>query len=77
MEDLYESVHSWGMEEEDDIYILYWKWFGEYWDPVDPTWLSANFAAVFPEEANLLNSHVEQTVILNDITSEKNKVLED
>ena len=33
--------------------------------------------AVFPEMASLLNSCVERTVILNDITQDNNKVLGD
>ena len=50
---------------------------GEYRDPVDPTSLSDNFAAVFPEVTRLLNYRVEWKVILNDITQDKNKVLGD
>ena len=33
--------------------------------------------AVFPDMENLLNYRVEHTVILNDITQDKNKVLRD
>ena len=65
------------MEEEDEIPFPYWKGVDEHQDPVDPTSLSANFVAVFPEVASLLNSSVEWTVILNDITHYNNKVLGD
>ena len=43
----------------------------EYRYPVEPTSLSANFTAVFPEVASLLNSYIEHTVILNDVTHDK------
>ena len=68
IEDLYASVRSWSTEEEYDIPFPYWKGVDEYRDPVEPNSLSANFAAVFPEVSSLLNSRVERTVILNDIT---------
>ena len=44
---------------------------------MDPNSLSANFVDVFLEVASLLKYRVEQTVILNRITKEKNKDLED
>ena len=77
MEALYTSVRSWGTEEYKNIYFPSWKGVDEYQDPVDPISLSSNFADVFPEVARLLNSHVERTVILNDITQYNNKVLVD
>ena len=52
-----------------------WKGVDEYRDPDEPTSLSDNFGAVFPEVERLLNSRVEYTVILNDITQDNNKVL--
>ena len=73
MEALYAYVRSWGMEKEDDIPLTYWKGVDEYQDPVYPT----KFADFFTEVANLLNYLVEWTVILNDITQDKNEVLED
>ena len=76
MEVLYVSVCSWGTEEYGNILFPSWKGFDKYGDPVEPTSLSANFAAVFPEVERLLNSCVERTVILNDITQDNNKVLE-
>ena len=72
---LYASVQSWGTEEEDTIPFPDWKGIDEYRDPVYPNLLSANFADVFLKVASLLNSHVERTVILNDITQDNNKVL--
>ena len=54
-----------------------WKGVDEYRYPVDPHPLSSNFAEVFPEVASLLNVRVKRTVILNDITQDNNKVLED
>ena len=77
MEALYASVQSWGTEEKIDIPFSSWKQVDEYREPVDPTSLSANFVAVFPEVESLLNSRVERTVILNDITQYNNKVLGD
>ena len=65
------------MEEEDAITYTDPKWFEKYRDPVEPTLLSNNFAAVFLYVASLLNSRVELIVILNDITKDTNKVLED
>ena len=41
------------------------------------TKLADNEVDVFPEVISLLNSHVERTVILNDITQDNNKVLGD
>ena len=58
MEALYVSVQSWGTEEEDDIIFPYCKGVDDYRNPVYPYSLSANFSAVFPEVASLLNSHV-------------------
>ena len=75
MEDLYESVWLWGMEEEDDIPFPPLKRVYEYRDHVDPTSLSANFADVFLELAILLNYCVEWTVILNYIIQDNNKVV--
>ena len=49
VEALHASVQSWGMEEEYDIPLTYWKVVDEYRDAVDPTSLSANFVAVFLE----------------------------
>ena len=46
-------------------------------DPFYPNSFSANFAAVFPELANIVNSCVEGTVILNYITKYNNKFLEE
>ena len=37
MEDLYEYVRSWGMEEDYDISFTYWKGVVEYREPVDTT----------------------------------------
>ena len=65
------------MKEEGEINFQYWKVFGEYWDPDDPISLSSNFAVVLPEVASLLNYRVEKKLILNDITQDSNKVLED
>ena len=55
----------------------YCKVVDEYWNPVDPTPLSSNFAAVFLEVENLINYHVEHTVILNDISQDNNNFLQD
>ena len=55
MEDLYIYVQSWSTEEEDNIHFTSWKGVDEYQDPVDPTLLSANFAAVFPEVESLIS----------------------
>ena len=63
------------MEEEDDIPLPSWKGVNEYQDPVDPTSLSANFRAVFPEAKILLIYQVECTVILNDTTQDNKKFL--
>ena len=52
-----------------------WKVVDEYWYPVDPNLLSDNRAYVFLEVESLLNSRVERTVILNDITQYNNKSL--
>ena len=49
----------------------------QYRDPVEINSLSDNIVAVFLEVASLLNFCVEQIVILNDITQDKNKILED
>ena len=68
MEALYASVQSLGKEEEVGITFTSCKGVDEYQDPVEPTSLSANFAAVFPDVASLLNSRVEWTVVLNEIT---------
>ena len=75
MEALYASIRSWGMEEEGNIPFPSWKGVDEYRDPVDPTSLSANFAAVFLEVESILNSCVEWKVILNAITHENNQIL--
>ena len=77
MEALYASVRSWGMEEQDNTPFPYWKGVDEYQDPVDPTYLSSKFAAVFTEVASLLHSCVERSVILNDITQDNSEVLGD
>ena len=58
MEALYASVRSWGTEEEYGILFPTWKRVDNYRDPVDPTSLSSNFAAVFSEVSSLLNYHV-------------------
>ena len=47
MKALYESVQSWGTEEEGSIPFTYWKGVDEYLDPVETTSLSANYAVVF------------------------------
>ena len=49
MEDLYESVWLWGMEEEDDIPFTYWKSVDEYQVAVYLTLLPSNFVVVLPE----------------------------
>ena len=77
VEALYASIRSWVTKEEDATPFTDWKVVGEYRDPVDPTSLSDNFAAVFTEVTSLLNYCVERTVILNDITQDNNKVLGD
>ena len=74
---LYAFVCSRDKKEQYNIPFVDWKRVGEYWDPVDPTSLSANFAAMFLEVESLINSFVEWSSILNDITQDKNKVLED
>ena len=51
------SVWSQGMEEQVDLTFLKWKGVDEERDPVDPTSLSANFVAQFPEAEILLNYH--------------------
>ena len=76
-EDLYESIRSWGTEEGYGIPFPYCKVYDEYQESVEPTSLSAKFAAVFMEVESLLNYCVEQTVILNYIIQENNKVLGD
>ena len=58
IEALYAYVLSWVKEEEEDVPFLTWKGVDEYWDPVETTSLSANFAAVFPKVASLLNYRV-------------------
>ena len=75
MEALYASVRSWGTEEDEGIPFPPYNRVDEYWDPVDPTSLSSNIVDVFPEVSSLLNYRVEQTMILNDITQDNNKVL--
>ena len=77
MEALCESIRSWCTEEEDAIPFPYWKGVDEEQEPVEPTLLSANSAVVFTEVESLLNSHVERTVIFNDITQGNNRVLGD
>ena len=77
MEALYASVRSWGTEEEDDIPFPSWKRVEKYREPVDPTSLSSKLVAVFLEVASLLNYCLERTVILNETTQDKNKVLGD
>ena len=77
MEALYASIRSLGTEEEDNITFPYWKVVDDYRYPADPNFLSANFAAVFLEVASLLYPRLELTVILNTITQDNNKVLED
>ena len=74
---LYISVRSWGTEEVGNAYLPSWKEVVGYRYPVDTTSLLYNFAAVLPEVASLLNSHVERTLILNETTQYNNKVLED
>ena len=65
------------MEEEDYIHVPYWKGVDEYRDSVDPTSLSAIFAAVFLCAKILLYYHLQCTVILNGITQDNNRVLEE
>ena len=77
IEALYAYVLSWVKEEEEDVPFLTCKGVDEYWDPVETTSLSANFSDVFPDMSSLLNYHVERTVIINDITPDKKKVLGD
>ena len=77
MEDLYASIRSQGMEEEYDIRFPDWKGVDDYQDFVEPTSLSANFAAVFSDLLSLINPRVECTVIFNGITQDNNKVPED
>ena len=77
MEALYASIQLWAMEEEYDIPFSIWKGVDEYQEPLDPTSLSANFAAMFLEVASLLNTRVELTVILNDITKDNTMILGD
>ena len=66
-----------GTYEEYNIPLPSWKGVGDYRDPVEPTSLSSNFAAVILELASLINSRVERTFILNEITQDNNKVPED
>ena len=75
IEALYASVRSWGMKEEGGILFPPWKGVDEYQYPVETTSISSNFAVVFPEVASLLNSRAEQTVILNNVMQDNNKVL--
>ena len=77
MEALYASVWSWFTEEEDGTLLPNRKGVDEYQDPVDPSSLSDNFAAMFTEVASLLNPRVELPVILIGITQDNNEVLED
>ena len=77
MEALYASIQSWGMREEDIIPFTYWKGVYDCRNPVSPNSLSAKFVTMSPEVAILINSHVEQTVILNEITQDNNKVPEE
>ena len=65
------------MEEYGNIPFTDCKLVHKYRDPVEPNSLSANFSAVLPVVPSLLNYRVEQTLILTDITWDKNKVLED
>ena len=58
-EDLYASLWSRVIEEEDSIPFPDWKVGDEYQDPVDPKLLLTNFAAVLPEVTIPLNYHVE------------------
>ena len=77
MEALYASIRSWGTEEEGNKPSSIRKGVDEYLEPTDPASLSANFAALFPEVASLLNSCIERKVILNEITEDNNYVLGD
>ena len=43
------------MEEEDDVPFTDWKGVDEYQKPIEPTSLSDNFVAMFPEAESLLN----------------------
>ena len=77
MESLYSSIRSWGTEEVVNISLPDWKGVDKYQDPVETNSLSVNFAALFLEAKILQNPRVECTVVLNDITQENNKALED
>ena len=72
MKALYESVRSWGTEEEDGNPFLYWKGVGEYRDPVVPNSSLAKFSELFPEVSSLLYSCVEHTVILDGVNQDNN-----
>ena len=74
IEALYAHVRSWGAKEENDIHFPEWRVVNQYRDPIGPTSISSNFAAVFTEVASLLNSLMKRTVILHDITQYSNKV---
>ena len=63
--------------EEEGIPFTNWKGVYEYQEPVDLNSLSANFAVILQEVESLINSRTERKVILNDITQDKNKILED
>ena len=58
IEALYASEWSWGIEEEDGTHFPDWKGVDDYWDPVDPNYLSVQFVAVLLEVVSLLNSHL-------------------
>ena len=58
MEDLYASRQSCGTKGEYDIPFPDWKVVDEYQDPVEPNSSSDNFAVVFLEVENLINSCV-------------------
>ena len=77
MEALFKSLRSWGSEGEDDTTFPDWNVVYEYHDPIEPTSLSYNFAAVLLEVEIILITCAEQTVILNDITQDISKVLGD
>ena len=53
-----------------------WKLY-IYQDLVEPTSLPADLSSMFTEVASLLNYRVKQTVIINNITQDKYKVLGD
>ena len=76
MEYIYIHPYCHGVQKKRTAYIFqYWKGVDKYQEPIETNSLSYNLADVFPEVASLINSHVEYTVIINDITQDNNKVL--